>query len=463
MDPSKDPRSASDQSNVPSPAGRAPDTSRLTTVASLVQLKAIFIGSAGNLVEWYDFYCYSAFALYFAQSFFPTRDTTAQMLSTAGIFALGFFIRPVGGWLFGRIGDVAGRRKALMLSVLLMCFGSLMIAVTPTYERIGAAAPMLLMLARLLQGLSLGGEYGASATYLSEMASGARRGFYASFQYVTLIGGQLAALLVLLVLQNLLLTDQQLRAWGWRVAFFIGALLALIALIMRRGLFETEIFLRASADSGGERGRLRELLAHPREALIVVGLTMGGTLAFYVYTTYMQKFLRLSAGLTDSQTTAVSAASLIFAMLLQPIYGALSDRIGRKPLLIGFGVLGTMSTVPLLTAISRAQGPWQALALIAVAWLIVSGYTSINAVVKAELFPATIRATGVGLPYAVAVSLFGGSAEYVAFWFKSIGRESGFYWYATAVIACTLLVALFMRDTKRVSAIDKEMLSAARA
>jgi MHS family alpha-ketoglutarate permease-like MFS transporter len=427
------------------------------------RLKAIFIGSVGNLVEWYDFYCFSAFSLYFAKSFFPTQDPVAQMLSTAGIFALGFFIRPVGGWLFGHIGDVFGRRKALMFSVLLMCFGSLMIALTPTYETIGAAAPVVLMIARLLQGLSLGGEYGASATYLSEMASGARRGFYASFQYVTLIGGQLTALLVLLVLQNFVLSDAQLRAWGWRLAFLIGAILALVALIMRRELFETEIFQRhvqAAAQSGGRRGRgkLRELLAHLREALIVIGLTMGGTLAFYVYTVYMQKFLRLSVGLTDVQTTAVSASSLIFAMVLQPIYGALSDRIGRRPLLIGFGVLGTLLTVPLLTAIAHARGPWEAFFLIAAAWLIVSGYTSINAVVKAELFPAAIRATGVGLPYAIAVSLFGGSAEYLAFWFKSIGLESGFYWYATAVIACTLVVVLFMRDTQKDSAIDKDLL-----
>jgi len=456
------------KAEAPEAARPGADTSDVASAGAsagaAARLRAILIGSAGNLVEWYDFYCYSAFALYFAQSFFPTKDVTAQMLSTAGIFALGFFIRPVGGWLFGRIGDVAGRRKALMFSVLLMCFGSLLIAVVPTYQMIGTAAPVVLMVARLLQGLSLGGEYGASATYLSETATGARRGFYASFQYVTLIGGQLIALLVLLVLQNFLLSDEQLRSWGWRVAFLIGALLALIALIMRRTLYETPIFEQQLLLGGRrDRGTLRQLLAHPKEALIVVGLTMGGTLAFYVYTTYMQKFLRLSVGLTDRQSTAVSASSLVFAMLLQPIYGALSDRIGRRPLLVGFGLLGTACTVPLLTAISHARGPWEALLLIALAWLIVSGYTAINAVVKAELFPAAIRATGVGLPYAIAVSLFGGSAEYVAFWFKSIGHEAGFYWYATAIIGCTLLVAVFMRDTKQVSEIDKDALRAARA
>ena len=428
------------------------------------RLRAVVVGSAGNLVEWYDFYSYSAFSLYFAGAFFPSKDPTAQMLSTALIFALGFFVRPIGGWLFGWIGDVMGRRKSLMLSVLLMCAGSLLIALTPTYAVIGAAAPAVLMIARLLQGLSLGGEYGASATYLSEIATGPRRGLTASFQYVTLIGGQLTALLVLLVLQNFVLSPEELRAWGWRIPFGIGAGLALVALFMRRNLEETESFRAqarlAAAHPGprpGKASKLRELLQHPREALIVIGLTMGGTLAFYVYTTYMQKFLKLSVGLSDAQTTAVSAASLVFAMVLQPLYGALSDRIGRKPLLVGFGVLGTLFTVPLLTAISHAAGPWEAFFLIAAAWLIVSGYTSINAVVKAELFPAAIRATGVGLPYAIAVSLFGGSAEYLALWFKQAGNESGFYWYATAVIACTLVVALFTRDTKKESAIDQDV------
>ena len=441
-------------------AGRAP-TPATAPVAdeaiSLKRLKAIIVGSIGNLVEWYDFYAYSAFALYFASSFFPKEDPTAQMLSTAGIFALGFFVRPIGGLLFGYIGDHLGRRTALMASVLLMCGGSLLIACAPTYASVGALAPVLLLLARLLQGLSLGGEYGSSATYLSEMATSKHRGFYASFQYVTLIGGQLTALVLLLVLQHLLLTPEELKAWGWRIPFFVGAALALTALWMRRDLPETASFEKAKARSAGQKmGGLRQLMQYPRECAIVVGLTMGGTLAFYVYTTYMQKFLKLSVGLTDTQTTAVSAASLVFALLLQPLYGMLSDKIGRRPLLVGFALLGTLLTVPLMTAIQHAQGPWEAFALIACAWLIVSGYTSINAVVKAELFPAAIRATGVGVPYAFAVSVFGGTAEYIALWFKQGGHESGFYWYATAVIGCTLLVNLLMRDTKKTSQIDAE-------
>ncbi|WP_207783290.1 MFS transporter [Methylosinus sp. RM1] len=418
------------------------------------RLKAIVIGSLGNLVEWYDFYVYSAFSLYFANSFFPGDDPVAQMLSGAGVFALGFFMRPIGGALFGEIGDRFGRRRALTLSVLLMCLGSLIVAATPDYASIGEAAPALLLFARLLQGLSLGGEYGSSAAYLCEMAASRRRGFYSSFQYVTLIGGQLTALIVLLVLQNLVFTPEELRAYGWRVPLAIGAGLALFALIMRRDLEETEAF--ASEAAPRQRSSLRALLSYPREAATVVGLTMGGTLAFYVYTTYIQKFLKLSAGLSDAQTTWISAGALVFAMALQPAYGALSDRIGRRPLLIAFGVLGTLFTAPLMTAIQTARDPWTAFALVLAGWLIVGAYTSINALVKAELFPASVRVTGVAVPYAIAVSLFGGTAEYVALWFKSEGRESWFYYYVSAAIFCSLIVYARMPETRSASRIDAE-------
>jgi MHS family alpha-ketoglutarate permease-like MFS transporter len=416
--------------------------------------KAIFIGSVGNLVEWYDFYAYAAFALYFAHLFFPGESVVVQQLNAALLFAFGFIVRPLGGILFGHIADRYGRRNALSLSVTVMCFGSLMIAVTPTYASIGIAAPVMLFLARLLQGLSLGGEYGASATYLSEVAHPRHRGFFSSFQYVTLIGGQLCAVLVLLLLQKVFLTPEQLMSWGWRIPFVIGAMLAVVAAYMRRNLQETEAF-ESARKVGRKESSLRALLRYPREVMIVVGLTMGGTAAFYTYTTYMQKYLKLTVNLTDDQTTMVTAGSLVFAMLLQPAYGALSDVVGRKWLLIGFGVAGTLFTIPLLTALQEAQGPLEAFLLVALAWLIVSGYTSINAVVKAELFPTRVRATGVALPYAVTVSLFGGTAESVALWFKSIGRETWFYYYLTACIATSLVVYIFMRDTRDDSAMHR--------
>jgi len=418
------------------------------------RIKAIFIGSVGNLVEWYDFYAYAAFALYFAHRFFPGGDVVAQQLNAALLFAFGFLVRPLGGMLFGQIADKYGRRLALTLSVLLMCFGSLMIAVTPTYESIGVAAPTVLFLARLIQGLSLGGEYGASATYLSEVAHERHRGFFSSFQYVTLIGGQLLAIVVLLLLQKVFLTAEDLRDWGWRVPFVIGALLAVVAAVMRRELHETEAFVEAR-NPGKTESSLKALMRYPREVALVIGLTMGGTAAFYTYTTYMQKYLKLSVGLTDDQTTLVTAGSLIFAMLLQPIYGALSDKIGRKWLLIGFGVAGTLFTIPLLKTLQQAKGPLVAFLLIAAAWVIVSGYTSINAVVKAELFPTRVRATGVALPYAFTVSIFGGTAEPIALWFKSIGKESGFYTYLTACIATSLVVYMLMRDTRSSSAMNR--------
>ena len=417
------------------------------------RLRAIFIGSLGNLIEWYDFYAYAAFALYFAKSFFPEGDELSQQLNAAVLFAGGFLARPLGGWLFGHVADRYGRRKSLTISVMVMCFGSLMIAVCPTFATIGVAAPALLGAARIIQGISLGGEYGTSATYLAEVAGAKHRGFYSSFQYVTLIGGQLTAIVVLLLLQKVFLSPDQLRAWGWRIPFAIGALLAVFGAVMRRTLFETELFVAEKPEERPQNS-LRALLRYPREVMLVVGLTMGGTAAFYTYTIYMQKFLKLSVHLTDMQTTMVTAGSLVFAMILQPLYGALSDIIGRKALLIGFGVLGTVFTIRILTALHDASGPLAAFLLIAAAWMIVTGYTSINAVVKAELFPTPVRATGVALPYALTVSIFGGTAEPIALGFKTLGHETWFYWYLTGCIGLSLLVYATMRDTKRTSRID---------
>ncbi len=418
------------------------------------RFRAIFSGSIGNLVEYYDWYAYSAFALYFSKAFFPGSDPTAQLLNTAGIFALGFFMRPLGGWLMGSLADRKGRRAAMLLSVLMMCAGSLTIALTPGYAQIGVAAPIILVICRLVQGLSLGGEYGISATYLSEVASKEHRGFWSSFQYVTLILGQLTALALLISLQRWLLTPAELDAWGWRIPFVIGGLLALAALWLRRGLHETESFAKQAAP---ERAPLRRLLReHPREVLTVVGLTLGGTLAFYTYTTYMQKFLVNTGGFSKDDATLISAAALTVYMLLQPLFGALSDKIGRRPLLIFFGVGGSLGTVPLLGALATASDAWTAFALMLTGLVIVSGYTAVNAIVKAELFPVAVRALGVGLPYALTVSLFGGTAEYVALWFKGIGSETGFYWYVSAMIAVSLAVYLRLPETRNRSRLDQD-------
>ena len=440
--------------NVQTPAARfAPAPDAYDPADTKRRVKAILLGSMGNLIEWFDVYAYAAFSLYFAASFFPKADPVAQQLATSVIFAAGFVARPLGGILFGQLADAYGRRNALIGSVLLMCFGSALIAFCPTYASIGIGAPVILTIARVLQGISQGGEYGTSVTYLAEVSHPARRGFYSGVWYMTLIGGQLCAILLLLVLQKVFLTPEQLKDWGWRIPFVIGALLAVYTYWMRRDMHETDHF-EATKKSAQKLG-LGALMKHWKTLLLVVGVTVGGTSAFYTYTTYMQKFLKLSVGLTDFQTTMVTAGSLVFALFLQPLYGALSDTIGRKPLLIWFGVMGTICTIPLLNALQATKSAFVAFLLIGGAWVIVAGYTSINAVVKAELFPTKVRATGVGLPYAVTVSIFGGTAESIALWFKSIGHETWFYYYLTGVIATSLLVYATMRDTKRHSAMGR--------
>ncbi|AEV99557.1 alpha-ketoglutarate transporter [Niastella koreensis] len=418
------------------------------------RLKAIFTGSIGNLVEWYDWYAYAAFALYFAPVFFPKGNPTAQLLDTAAIFAVGFLMRPVGGWLFGSIADRTGRKTAMTLSVLLMSAGSLMIALAPSFAAAGVLSPIILLTARLLQGLSVGGEYGTSATYLSEIATAGKRGFYSSFQYVTLIGGQLIALGVQMLLQKVFLTSEQLHDWGWRVPFVIGAVLSLFALIIRRHMQETIAVEKKDAKRGSVITLLKE---HPRAVLTVVGLTMGGTLAFYTYTTYMQKFLVNTVHLSKERSTQLTFWLMLVYACMQPLFGMLSDKTGRKPILLGFGILGSIFTVPILTAISHSTTEWAAFFLILAALIIVSGYTSINAVVKAELFPAEVRALGVGLPYALTVAIFGGTAEYIALYFKKTGHEPLFYWYVTGCIFISLIVYAVVRDTKHTSHIDKEL------
>lgn len=414
---------------------------------SVARVGAVLGGSAGNLVEWFDWYTYSATALYFAPIFFPQGDQTAQLLQTAAIFAVGFFARPVGAWLMGRYADRVGRKAALTLSVTLMCGGSLVIAVTPGAATIGVAAPLILLLARVFQGLSLGGEYGASATYISEMAGTKHRGFWSSFHYVTLIGGQLTALAVLIILQHLL-GKGDMAVWGWRIPFLIGAGLAVIVFWLRRRMPESQAFVRAEAVSSA-RGGIRQLFReHPREVLTVLGFTAGGSVIFYVYTTYMQKFLTNTAGFSKDQATQISAVTLIAFMVAQPLCGWLSDRVGRKPMLLAAFGAATLITWPVMNAVAHASTAWLAVALIVAAATLQSCYTSISAVVKAELFPTAIRTLGVAVPYALANAAFGGTAEYVALWFKSIGSERGFYIYAATLAAISFLVVLTMKETR---------------
>ncbi len=421
----------------------------------LQRAKAILGGSAGNFVEWYDWFAYSSFTLYFAKHFFPKGDETAQLLQAAAVFAVGFLARPIGAWFMGLYADRAGRKKALTVSVSMMCAGSFAIAIIPDYGMIGTAAPVALVLARLVQGLSLGGEYGASATYMSEMAGKKRRGFWSSFQFVTLIMGQLTALGVLILLQNVL-PKADLEEWGWRIPFAIGGVLAIVVFWIRTGLEESQSYLTAQAE-GAERSRTMLLFAKfPKETATIFALTSAGSLAFYAYTTYMQKFLVNTSGFSKDAATGVTAAALGVYMFAQPAFGALSDKVGRKTTLAAAFLLGTIFTYPIFSQIAVTKDPMMAFGLMCALVLILSGYTAVNAVLKAELFPAHVRALGVALPYATANAIFGGTAEYVALWFKKEGMESGFYVYVASIMGLAFLVALTLRNTNRHSLITED-------
>ncbi|GAA2641123.1 MFS transporter [Streptomyces spororaveus] len=414
---------------------------------------ALVGGSLGNLVEWYDWFVYASFAIYFADSFFPGDNPTTQLMNTAGIFAVGFLMRPVGGWILGRAADRHGRKSALTLTVTMMSVAALLIAVAPTYGQAGYFGALVLLLARLLQGMSIGGEYAASATYLTEASARNRRGLGSSFQYVSMTCGQLLGLGILITLQHTL-TTSQLESWGWRIPFLVGALFAVVVFWLRRRLQETDAFKEETSAAGDEahddstRGTLKALWQYRRQAGLVMALTLGGTVAYYTYTTYLTKYLVGSAGMEKTTATLVSFTALTLFAVLQPFAGMLSDRIGRRPLLITFAVGCTVGTYPIMTALGSASSYWSALGLSLLALVVITGYTSINAAVKAELFPTRVRALGVALPYAIANALFGGTAEYVALWFKNSGHEKMFFWYVSGCALISLVTYVLMPDTR---------------
>jgi MHS family alpha-ketoglutarate permease-like MFS transporter len=418
------------------------------------RLVSIIGGSAGNLVEWYDWFAYAAFAIYFAPVFFPKADPTAQLLSTAAIFAVGFVMRPIGAWVMGRFADTRGRKAGLSLSVALMFSGSMLIAVAPTYAVAGLLGPVTLLVARMLQGLSLGGEYGASATYLSEMAPKDHRGFWASFQYMTLIGGQLCAIFVAVILQAFM-TEAELTAWGWRIPFVIGAVLALVVYMLRRNLAETPSFENQAVDRPVSTARLL-WKEHRRESILVGMLSAGGGLAAYTYTSYMQKFLFNTVGFDKATATYIIAVALIWFTLMQPLFGALADRFGRKPMLLLFGIGGAIVAAPTFLTLETVTSPVTATLLILIPLTFQAGYTANNALVKAELFPAHIRGLGVALPYAIGNAIFGGTVEMIALALKGAGVEWVFYFYVAAVIGMAGIATMLLPETKERSLIVED-------
>ena len=414
-------------------------------------------GSLGNLVEWYDVYAYTVFVTYFEDKFFDPSDENSTIYAYA-VFAVTFLARPLGSWWFGRYADRHGRRAALVLSVSIMALGSFAIACLPTRASIGLWAAVLLIVCRLVQGFATGGEYGTSATYMSEAATRDRRGFLSSFQYVTLVGGHVLAQLTLLILLTTL-GKAVIGDWGWRVPFAIGGVAAIVVFWLRRGMDESlrsDVIEAATSGADTEAGSLRVLLArHWRPLLLCFLITLGGTVAFYTYSVNAPAIVK--ATFEDNPTTAtwLNLAGLVFLMAIQPLGGLLSDRVGRKPLLVGFGILGLVWTYVLITYLPRTTNVVASFLLVAVAYVILTGYTSINAIVKAELFPQRVRALGVGLGYGLANSVFGGTAPLV---YQALKKDhlGLFIAYVTVCIAISLVVYVLFLRNKQETHLDSE-------
>ena len=424
----------------------------------------IIRGSSGNLVEWYDVYVYTVFAPYFENKFFDQADKNSTVYVYA-IFAVTFVTRPIGSWFFGRFADRRGRRAALTFSVSMMAACSFVIAVVPSRTMIGAAAPVILILCRLVQGFATGGEYGTSATYMSEAATRERRGFFSSFQYVTLVGGHVLAQFTLLIILTVL-DDDQIHEFGWRIGFAVGGVAAVVVFWLRRTMDESLSEERLEAIKEGRdrnSGSLRELFTHYWKPLLLCFLiTMGGTIAFYTYSVNAPAIVKATYKNEAMTATWINLIGLIFLMLIQPVGGIISDKVGRKPLLVWFGIGGLFYTYILITYLPETHSPITTFALVAAGYVILTGYTSINALVKSELFPAHVRALGVGVGYALANSIFGGTAPVIYQAFKVRDQVPLFIAYVTACIAASLVVYVFVLKNKGETYLDREQGSAFR-
>ncbi|MFJ8463729.1 MFS transporter [Streptomyces swartbergensis] len=406
-------------------------------------VRQLLAASVGNAVEWYDWYAYTFLATYIAAQIFPKSadNSLVPLLSTFAVFAVGFFMRPVGGLLMGAVADRHGRRAALTVTILLMGGSSLLVGLTPTYAAVGVLAPVILVLARLLQGLSVGGEFAASTTFLVESAGPGRRGLFSSFQYVSTTVGQLVASGIATLLVNTL-SDGQMNGWGWRVPFILGAVLSLVGFWIRQGAQETR---SAEQQKAPRPGLFEALRRHPRESLLIGGITAGGTIAYYTWTSYLPTYAELNAGLEKSDALLAGTISLAFFALLQPLGGLLSDRFGRRPLLLFFGLGFALLTVPLLHAL---RDSFAVLLLVSCAGMVLlTGFTSISAAVNAEIFPPRVRAAGIGFPYSLTVALFGGTAPYVGTLFKEVGHAGLFPWYVAVICLLSSLVYLRLPET----------------
>jgi MHS family alpha-ketoglutarate permease-like MFS transporter len=410
-------------------------------------VKTLIAASIGNAIEWYDWTVYATFLIYFATQFFPADNPGLALVNTTATYAVAFFFRPVGGWLLGRFADVRGRKAAMILTIMLMAGGSLAIGLLPTFEQVGWLAPILLLLARISQGMSLGGEVSNASAYLAEIAPQSRRGRYSAFFY-TSTGSALLLASLIGVVMSATLTDEQLRAWGWRVPFIVGGILAVVGLYLRRSLSETEQFEQNKEKAvRTKRPLLTTLTHHPKAVAQLVGLTLLNTLTYYTFFSALTPYAVKSQGIAANTVfIALAVATALFIVLQYP-FGKLSDRFGRKPQLLVWSAALACLVIPLSKLITPDAGLPQLLVVFCTGLGLYALMASIAPAVMSELFPTELRGVGIGAWYNITVATFGGTAPLVITATANAGHPDFFFTYVTVGAVVTFLTVLTLRET----------------
>src|ERR1700751_5202986 len=408
----------------------------------------------GNALEWYDFIVFGFFTVVIARLFFPTDSQYASLLLTTATFGVGFFMRPVGGIVLGIYADRRGRKAALLMVITLMTIAIAMIAFAPTYAAIGVAAPLIMVLARLLQGFSAGGEFASATAFLTESAPATRRGLYGSWQ---MVGQGLAVLLgaILGTRLTLSLTPETLDSWGWRIPFLFGLIIGPVGLYIRRNLDETSAFLQSTRSSAGQQGSGSGLISHVKEMLACLGMVVSGTISFYVILIYIPTFARTQLHLPLDQAFLAQSIGLVCEVVLIPICGALSDFVGRKPVMITGLVLDLLVTYPLFSWVSASPSFGALLTMQIILCSLFGIFNGPISTALAEQFPTRVRSTALAIAYNIAVMLFGGFAQFFVTWLiQATGTPIAPAYYLMFGAAVGLLAIVFLRERAR----DAELL-----
>jgi MHS family alpha-ketoglutarate permease-like MFS transporter len=432
-------------------AGAAPGTSTGHDGAEAphkLPIRTLVAASVGNAVEWYDWTVYATFSIYFATQIFPRENESLALIGTFSAYALAFFFRPLGGFLLGRYADLKGRKQAMLLTIMLMAGGSLVIAILPTYTAVGWLAPILLLLARIAQGMSLGGEVSNASAYLAEIAPPNLRGRYSSFFYISTGTAVLLASLLGAFLASTL-ADDQLASWGWRIPFLIGGALGLVGVWMRREMTETEQFEKNFAKAKAIKNPLMlTLREYPKSVAQLIGVTLLSTLCYYTFFSALTPFAVKGNGLDDGMVFwALSIATALFVALQYP-FGWTADRFGRKPQMLVWSGAIALLIVPVSTLIRPEAGFWSVLLVFCFGLGLYAMKSSIAPAIMSELFPTELRGVGIGAWYNLTVALFGGTAPLVIQWLGAIGHSSWFFWYVSVGAAIAFVATVTLPETK---------------